>query len=310
MKTLVTCILLFIGTMQIKAQSRNAFPYQAVLRDSLSRIISNQAVSIRFSILDSGSTSTIVYQEIQSTTTNVLGLINLNIGQGSVTAGSFNSINWASGSKYLKLELDVNGGSNYTLFGNTQLLSVPYALHANSSTTTNGGHYIGEQYGGGIVFYVYDNGQHGLIAATSDLRGIVGGLYDSLLYWSYTGPTPTPGGILGGYKNTIAMYPHSGNNSDPVRECFRYINPTGIMFGDWYLPSIDELRLLYSQRAVVGGFHYDPIPGNGYYGYYSSTYSGNGEGPYEIRFTTGEEGTAATVFGATPYGRARPIRKF
>ena len=134
MKTIfrTSLMLLFVFTTTLlKAQAPQKFPYQSVLRNSTGNLIANQNVSLRLSILDGSIAGNLVYQEVQNTTTNSLGLFNLNIGEGVVTNGSFNNINWGSGSKYLKIEMDASGGTNYVLMGNTQLLSVPYALYAN-----------------------------------------------------------------------------------------------------------------------------------------------------------------------------------
>ena len=114
-------------------------------------------------------------------------------------------------------------------------------------------HYIGESYGGGIVFYVYDNGQHGLIASTaSQSTGI---------QW-YNGVariTGTAGdGLNGGAMNTAIIVATQisdwavGNFAAKV--CADYsVTVGGNTYGDWYLPSKVELNLLYLQKSVVGG---------------------------------------------------------
>lgn len=131
-------ILLFISTLAnmlistlASAQAPQAFPYQAVARDNAGNLLSNQAIALRFSILNTSSTGTVVYQEKQNVTTNSLGLFNVNIGQGTVLSGTFSTINWGSGSKFIKVELDPAGGNTFTVMGTTQLLSVPYAMYAN-----------------------------------------------------------------------------------------------------------------------------------------------------------------------------------
>ena len=114
-------------------------------------------------------------------------------------------------------------------------------------------HFIGENYGGGIVFYVYDNGQHGLISATADQStGIqwYNGTY------RYTGTTGD--GLGAGAMNTALIVATQmadnqiGNFAAKV--CADYsVTVGGITYGDWYLPSKYELNLLYLQKAVVGG---------------------------------------------------------
>jgi hypothetical protein len=107
-------------------------------------------------------------------------------------------------------------------------------------------HYIGESYGGGIVFYVYDNGQHGLIAATSD--------QSTGLQW-YNGTNimtlATRNGIGAGRYNTELIINRQGYGVFAASKCAWY---SGGNYGDWYLPSRYELNLLYLQKNVVGGF--------------------------------------------------------
>ncbi len=122
---------LLISTFSF-AQAPQSFPYQAVARNAGGTLISNQLISIRISVLDLNSSGTLLYRETHSVTTNGLGLFNINIGQGTVGVGTFANINWANGAKYLKVEMDANGGSTYVVMGTSQLLSVPYAIYANT----------------------------------------------------------------------------------------------------------------------------------------------------------------------------------
>jgi hypothetical protein len=112
------------------AQAPQGMNYQTVLRNSSGSIIPNQNVSLRFSILSGSSTGTVVYKELYSVATNALGIINLIIGSGTPISGSFANINWGSANHYLEVEADLQGGTNFTTLGTTQLMSVPYALYA------------------------------------------------------------------------------------------------------------------------------------------------------------------------------------
>jgi hypothetical protein len=70
--------------------------------------------------------------ETHTATTNTNGLVNLQLGGGSVVSGSFSSIDWGNGPYFIKTEADPTGGSSYNIVGTTQLLSVPYALYAKN----------------------------------------------------------------------------------------------------------------------------------------------------------------------------------
>lgn len=114
----------------VSAQSPQAIPFQAIVRDTNNVILPNQGMAIRIDILSGSPTGTLLYQEIQSATTNSLGLLNLSIGQGAAQTGTITGINWGSGPIYVEIEVDLSGGSNFTELGVTQLQSVPYALYA------------------------------------------------------------------------------------------------------------------------------------------------------------------------------------
>ncbi len=109
-------------------------------------------------------------------------------------------------------------------------------------------HTIGEFYGGGIVFYVYDNGQHGLIAATADQS--TGVVWTNTAFQS-TVSNAVRDGINGGLANTERIIIQAGAGSYAAQLCADY---KGGNYSDWYLPSKYELNLLYLQKAVVGGF--------------------------------------------------------
>jgi hypothetical protein len=61
--------------------------------------------------------------------------VNVVLGQGNVLSGTFSSINWGAGPYFLEIEADANGGTNYTVMGAQQMMSVPYALYAENSGT-------------------------------------------------------------------------------------------------------------------------------------------------------------------------------
>lgn len=133
-KIAVLFVSIWLMTMAVIAQTPQAFKYQAVARNSTGNLIQNQLVAFRISILQGSPSGTLLYQERHTTNTNNYGLANLDIGNGTVLSGIFSSINWSLGQMYIKVELDPLGGTVYQNMGTTQLLSVPFALHSNSST--------------------------------------------------------------------------------------------------------------------------------------------------------------------------------
>jgi hypothetical protein len=144
----ITCIL---NISIVSAQVPQAIVYQAVARDTAGNPLPNQNISLRFSVHDSIPGGTVAYKETQTATTNVVGLFNVNLGQGTVVSGTFSAMVWSK-PKYLQVELDAAGGSNYVNLGTEQMLSVPYAFYSGASTGgwslngnagTNGTNFIG-----------------------------------------------------------------------------------------------------------------------------------------------------------------------
>ncbi|MCD4736862.1 MAG: hypothetical protein K8R53_12530, partial [Bacteroidales bacterium] len=132
-KLTMTLTIVIALTITAISQSPQAFKYQAVVRDAAGEILQNQAVGIRMSIHETTAGGTVVYQETFSDTTNGFGLVNLEIGNGTPVIGTFAGIDWGSGSKFLETEIDPAGGSSYVSMGTSQLLSVPFALHATTA---------------------------------------------------------------------------------------------------------------------------------------------------------------------------------
>lgn len=168
-------------------------------------------------------------------------------------------------------KLEVAGKTKTTNFQMTTGATNNYILKSDATGNASwavptGTHTIGESYGGGIVFYVYDNGLHGLIAAPADF---------SYIQW-YNGVyriTGTSGDGLGaGAMNTAMIVATQMADSQAgnfaAKMCADYsVTVNGITYGDWYLPSKYECALLYLNKAIVGGFTT--------YNYWTSTEAGN-----------------------------------
>ena len=136
----------------------------------------------------------------------------------------------------------ISPAAGLTIYNTTKLCNETY----NGSSWVGNTHYIGESYGGGIVFYVYDNGQHGLIAATADQ-----GTYMQWYNGSYTTTNAVRDQVNAGLFNTERIIINQGAGSYAAQICANYV---GGRYGDWYLPSKFELNLLYLHQGVVGGF--------------------------------------------------------
>ena len=133
MKTLTFLIAALFLTTGMFAQTPQLFSYQAVARDNSGKALANQSVSFRISILSGSLGGTTEYVETHlGKTTNAYGLVELEIGKGTSVTGTFSAINWGSNSYFVQIEMDPSGGNAFQLLGTSQLLSVPYALHAKT----------------------------------------------------------------------------------------------------------------------------------------------------------------------------------
>lgn len=132
-------IALFFLQTTLHAQVPQLFNYQGIARDAGGNVLPNRVIGVQLSVLDGGPAGTVVYQETFTDTTNAFGLFSMQVGGGAVVSGTFASINWGTGNKYLQTAIDLTGGTNYSLSGTTQLLSVPYALYAQQAVVPIGG---------------------------------------------------------------------------------------------------------------------------------------------------------------------------
>lgn len=252
MKKLFTFMVAVFLTATLWAQSPEKMSYQAVIRNSSEALVTNTTVGMQISILQGSASGTAVYVETQSPTTNANGLISIKIGDGTVQSGDFTNIEWANGPYFIKTETDPAGGTDYTITGTSQLLSVPYALHAKTAESVSTTYSVGDFAQGGIVFWVDETGQHGLVAAKEDQSTGV------RWYAGTYGNTQAKGdGPFSGEANTsiiIAAQVAIGDDGSTyaARICNELqVTEGGKTYGDWYLPSKEELNLMYQNKATI-----------------------------------------------------------
>jgi ABC-type uncharacterized transport system auxiliary subunit len=228
MKTVFSTLFILLST-SIFAQVPQGISYQAIALNGSGNPVVSSNVGIRLSVLDNSATGTVLYTETHTPTTNAQGLYNLVIGQGTPTTGAFSTINWGTNSKFLKVEMDAAGGTNYVLVGTTQLLSVPYALVAGKIANTSGAISFANSNGNGNIV-VYSNSEARSYNGTSwssayALNGTIIGavasnnnivVYSNSEARSYNGTSwssayTLSGSIIGAVasNNTIVVYSNS-----------------------------------------------------------------------------------------------------
>lgn len=148
MKKIIIFCLNILFYMTAFGQVPQGISYQAVAYDISGNIVSSpDLISLEISIYDNSPTGTIVYKEIfTQIEPNIQGVFSLNIGQGipqsPFDGNSFKNISWGVNSKFLEVKIDTSSpttglGTNYTVIGSNQLMSVPYALYSQNSSPDN-----------------------------------------------------------------------------------------------------------------------------------------------------------------------------
>ncbi|MGB0167146.1 MAG: hypothetical protein ACPF8V_09865, partial [Luteibaculum sp.] len=120
------------------ATNKRTISYQAVVRDANGQLAANKAIGVQISILCCTPGNPPMFTERHSVTTNENGLLSIEIGAGEYLSGiSFLNIYFGQ-LLYVKTELDLLGGSNYTQSSTSSILSVPSANYAMVSSVLEG----------------------------------------------------------------------------------------------------------------------------------------------------------------------------
>lgn len=290
--TLLCLLLLIIGTAH--AQAPQGIPYQAAARSSTGAVLASTPISVRFTIRDSIATGAMKYRETHTVTTDANGMFSLVIGQGTPISGTFTAINWGQNAKFQQVEMDPAGGSSFTDMGTQQMLSVPYSIYSKNglpvgvggdilyhdgtnwvklpagtvgqvltmgnsgvpvwanNTDTTSSLAIGSSYGGGKIFYILQPGDPGYVEGQT--KGLIAAPNDQSsgaqwgCYGTFVGGTSA---LLGsGFSNSSIVSAACGTGT-AARICADLVLGG---YSDWYLPSLNEMNLLYSNRTIVGGF--------------------------------------------------------
>lgn len=314
MKNISILVVAICFSTVIFAQAPEKMSYQAIIRDAGGLLVANQEIGMQISILQGAGEGSAVYSETHTVLSNENGLVSIEVGTGTAST-EFSAIDWANGPYFLKTETDPDGGTNYTIAGTSQLLSVPYALHAqtagaateadpvfgasaasgiqdadtaywngkqdkliagpgiriegNTISATGGSFYLGQDTLGGIVFYLYhdrDGEQHGLIVSKNEHAA----------QWQSTESLAAADRSWDGSYNTEQI-----NGSPAVA----WVKSLG---AGWYLPSVDELSLLWQNRFHANrGLDDTGASLISYDDYYWSSTEGNAEFAFTFTFFGG-----------------------
>ncbi len=152
-------LCLLAQTPQSPLRSSGGINYQTVIRDGAGDILPDAELTLQMTIRSGAPDGTVVYQENHDVTSNVFGLVNLVIGNGTAQSGNFEPIAWGMAPHYLETAIDLTGSKQFQTLGVVQMLSVPYAYHASSLSliSTNGARYgVGVDNEGNLFTYLLE----------------------------------------------------------------------------------------------------------------------------------------------------------
>jgi hypothetical protein len=135
---LLLCLTLFSLVEGFSQNAPQGFNYQSVVRNAAGSAHANQTVTMLFAIRSGAANGQVIYTERHITNTNEYGLVNIVVGRGEVLQGSFSTINWGGGPKYLTASVETSPNV-FEELGSTELLSVPFALYAQNGGGGGGG---------------------------------------------------------------------------------------------------------------------------------------------------------------------------
>ena len=253
MKKLTTLLTALFMALLIQAESPQKISYQAIIRNSKGELVKNQNVGMKISIqkwviaIPKSYYSTI-YAETQSSATNENGLVSIAIGKGTLVEGSvlFKDINWGAEPLFLKTEIDPAGGNAYSITSTTELLSVPYALHAKTANSVNSGGFCADI--DGNVYKTIKIGNQVWMAENLKTTRYRNGEAIS----NVKDPIPwgtTTSGAWCDYKNL----PLNGNKYGHLYNWYAVADPRNIAPEGWHVPTVSEWVELRNYLIANGG---------------------------------------------------------
>lgn len=309
MKKLFTVMILKSLITGVVAQAPNRISFQAVVRDNSNQLIVNSQVGMKTTILQGSPAGTVVYEELHfpNPQTNANGLVTLKIGSGLVIQGSFSNIQLGMGPYYIKTDTDPTGGTNYTISGTSQFLSVPYALYANEANPVGpaGGDLAGTYPNPIIANSAVTNTKIANSAVTASKIGsnavTTVKIEDGAVTQAKIGPGVSlpPSGAAGG--DLSGTYPNpvvSRIQGRPVVSTLPIAGQALKWTGSTWAPQPDGLSLPYTGSTSSGtsamSVTHNAASGENYAGYFTNS-STSGTGVFGI--ATSSDGTTYGVRG-------------
>ncbi|MCF8381350.1 MAG: DUF1566 domain-containing protein [Bacteroidales bacterium] len=257
---------------ELYAQVPQNINFQAIINDADGNSV-EATIGLKVSILKDSESGTLVYSERHTIDSDEHGLVRIKIGAAeTVYLGKFDTIDWSAGPYFAKIDISPTGGFNYSISTTSEMSSVPFALYALKAESVAQGFAetdpvfaesaayriseedtirwnsvskksrfsIGDIYAGGIIFYLEPNGEHGLMASLNDIA--------SDAVWSPGTSLTNANSTFNGYKNSADIVALAGPGNYAAYYCDTLSTGGN---SDWFLPSTDELFLLFKARYSI-----------------------------------------------------------
>ena len=243
---LVLLCLSFTGYSQ--THTIKTIVYNTLVLNSSKLLMKNVHLGIKVTIYKGDEKGHVVYAETLKGQTNSKGNLAIDIGVGYVVSGKYSNVDITGGPYTIKLELDPHGGTNYTLHitrpfvNQAKGVSSPFKFSIGSKVIVK--RYIGELYGGGIIFHLTKDSlgnEHGLIASLHDVSTSAKWGLSGIDFYGFKNATDgkdnfkamlNAGAEPGSAAHVVSKYQHDG-------------------FKDWYLPALKELLMLFHVKDVI-----------------------------------------------------------
>ena len=283
-------IILICSFQSLFGQVPQGIQFQTVARQGSGVAMSNTNLTVYFRIQDGGGTT--VYEESHAVTTDIYGLFDVVIGQGTVLSGSFPTIGW--GTSNHQIQIDIDPGTGIVNIGTCDFQSVPYALYA-------------------------DKANMGMIDLTDvDLTGLAPG---EVLVWNGVNWAPgSPGTSIWSQNLSTAHYPSGrvGIGIDTPVTTLQVRDTANVLFGT-NLTGSGFKMIWYGQKGAFragylnnpfGGYNYDKFWDYDSVGYYSFAAGQNSRAKGFGSFAFGSFGWADGSGSVAFFGNARGNNSF
>lgn len=183
MKKLFTHVAFIFMALNLFAQAPFSIGYQAVIRDTTQALLVDTKINMRIQILQGSESGTVVYEEEQKAKTNENGLISIKIGSGTVITGTIGTIDWSEGPYFIYTEIYPTDDISHIIIHTSQIVSVPYALHAAYAENLTGTYTETQGLADVLAVDNNANGQIKNLAMPDEMHDAVNKVYIDIIFW-------------------------------------------------------------------------------------------------------------------------------